>query len=136
MDKWENEKDTSKRAKMYIERYAVELLVITSILISGLNFIVGRSMNSRLAHAWLKAVQKTLIDSFNFIPEDCKEQNVGADNLEIVSFEDSTNSEYPISVAGRESCKYASFNVVTKPRHDIATTIFTQLPFINMLFSA
>ena len=73
MDKWENEKDTSKRAKMYIERYAVELLVITSILISGLNFVVGRSMNSKLAHAWLKAVQKTLIDSFNFIPEDCKD---------------------------------------------------------------
>ena len=73
-----------------------------------------------------------MIDSFNFIPEDCKGE---AADLEIVSFEDSTNSEYPISVAGRESCKYASFNVVTKPRHDIATTIFTQLPFINKLFA-
>ena len=31
--------------------------------------------------------------------------------------------------------KYASFNLVTKPRHDIATTVFTSIPFVGKYFA-
>lgn len=73
-----------------------------------------------------------LIDSFSYVPEECK----GDDGKSIVAFEDCTASEFPISLAGRESLKYASFNLVTKPRHDIAKSIFTSVPLVNRLFTA
>ena len=42
--------------------------------------------------------------------------------------------EYPIALSGRESCSYALFNFVTKPRHDIAKTIFTSIPILSSIF--
>lgn len=127
---WENEKDPLKRAKKYIERYAVELSVLATIALSALNFLFGRTMNGRLAFSWLTNVQKILHNSFAMVPEECK----SLDDSAIETFEDYSSSEYPISLSGRESCKYASFILQTRPRHDIATTIFTQLPLVNRLF--
>ena len=63
---------------MYIERYCIELGVLTSILISALNFAVGRKMNSRLAFAWLATVQKTMMDSFAMVPAECKSDDDSA----------------------------------------------------------
>lgn len=121
-----------KRAKKYIERYAVELGVLATIFLSTVNFIFGRIMNGRLAFSWLTNVQKILHSSFAYVPAECK----SLDEETIETFQDYSSSEYPISLSGRESCKYASFILQTRPRHDIATTIFTQLPLISRLFDA
>jgi len=129
-EQWQSEKDPYKRAKMYIERYTIELAVYTTIFISILNFILGRTMNSRLAFAWLANVQKSMIENFAIVPSECKSN----DDSTIETFQDYTSSEYPISLSGRQSCIYASFTLVTKPRHDIAQSIFTQLPVISRLF--
>ena len=37
-------------------------------------------------------------------------------------------------MSGRESCNFAHFNFVTKPRHDIAKTIFTSIPIVSSFF--
>ena len=131
-EEYETEKDPVKRAKLYVERHAVELVVIIAISASTLNFLAGRSLNAKLAFKWLETVEKPLIDGFTYCPEDCK----GDDGTGIKTFDNFTSREYPIALSGRETCKYASFNFVTKPRHDIATTLLTTMPFINRLFTA
>ena len=95
-----------------------------------LNYIAGRRLNAKLAYRWLEIVEKPLADAFMFIPEECR----GIENHKIESFSDSTSREYPIALSGRESCKYAQFNFVAKPRHDLATTVMTTLPLVNLLF--
>ena len=108
----------------------VELGVLAVIFVSALNFCIGRALNRRLAMTWLHQVDKVLIASFSFIPEECKSE----DGSSLVSFEDATSSQYPIAFSGRETLKYASFTLVTKARHDIAKSLFTSLPFVNRMF--
>ena len=55
-DEWEKEKDPKKRMKLYIERFSIELMVLASIVVSGLNFFIGRKLNQRLAQKWLENV--------------------------------------------------------------------------------
>ena len=79
-----------------------------------------------------------LVSSFAYIPEDCKSLESDASSPDsddkIVNFEDHTSSEFPISLSGRDSLKYACFNLVMKPRHDIATTFITSIPLVNSMF--
>ena len=131
-DAWKNESDPIERFKGYIHRYAVELGVISLILTASINWFFGRYINNRLASQWLKEVNDVLVSSFSYIPEECKAQD-GTESID--SFEDQTSNEYPIALSGRESLWYASFNLVTKPRHDIATTVFTSIPFVGKYFA-
>ena len=130
MEEWERETDPLKRMRLYVERYAVELGVLAIMAVCGLHFFIGRNYNRRLAYSWLAEVQKVLSNSFSFVPEECKSD----DGESIVAFEDCTAREFPISFTGRESVKYASFNLVTKPRHDIAQSFFTSLPIVKSWF--
>ena len=132
LEDYEKETDPVKKAKLYFERHTVELVVLTAILASTLNYIAGRKLNAKLAYKWLSVVEKPLADAFMYIPEDCRGDEDGT--TKIKNFDDNTSREYPIALSGRESCKYASFNFVAKPRHDIATTIMTSLPLLNLLF--
>lgn len=130
MEEYERETDPMKKAKLYMERHTVELVVLAAIFASTLNYLAGRSLNAKLAFKWLKTVEKPLAAAFTYMPEDCRGDEEGT----IRTFDDYTSREYPIALSGRESCKYAAFNFVAKPRHDIATTILTTLPLINKLF--
>ena len=83
-DQWESEKDPYKRTywSLYIERYKIELAVYATIFISILNFVVGRTMNSRIAFAWLANVQQNMMESFAMVPPECKSD----DDSKIVTF--------------------------------------------------
>ena len=130
-DEWEKEKDPKKRMKLYIERFSIELMVLASIVVSGLNFFIGRKLNQRLAQKWLDNVQKTLVDGYTFIPEDCKSD----DGRSIENFLDPTSKEFPLSLSGRETCKFTQLTLITKSRHDIATNIFSYVPIVNRMVS-
>ena len=71
-DAWQHEQDPVKRFKLYVHRYAIELLVLSMISIAAFNWLVGRSINKRIAFYWLKEVNQVLSNSFAYIPEDCK----------------------------------------------------------------
>jgi len=130
MEEWERETDPVARLRLYLERYTIELTVLAILTVCGLHFFIGRALNMRLANQWLVEVGPVLVDGFSYVPDECKSD----DGASIVSFEDSTASEFPISVAGRESLKYASFNLVTRPRQDIAKSLFTSIPIASRMF--
>ena len=130
LEEWQNEKDPKARVRLYMKRYAVELVVLAILSVCAVHFLLGRKMNKKLANKWLSQVEHTLHDSFSYVPEEC----TSGDGKNIVAFEDPTSSEFPINLAGRDSLKYASFNLVTKPRHDIAKSLFTSIPLVNRLF--
>lgn len=101
------------------DSFYLEILMITGLVVYFINYIIGRSKNSRVAESWLNENRQILEDNFSLIGDTGK----GIDEINDNGLIKESESQYIIYCSGRVGCESMLIELKLIKRQDLVAII-------------